>query len=112
MECRSVKGLQGVVSDELFVVRAGEEDCFSDILSTVAALPSSADIYRSKIIASSDLSRQEEIFLAVFAGAGPQRSCDLGFGIHRHLGRFVKAESVDVKLADEKAREMLDLLSD
>jgi hypothetical protein len=112
MECRSVKGLQSVVSDELLVVRAGEEDCFGDVFSTIAALPSSAEIYRSKVIATSDLSWQEEILLAVFSGAGPQRSCDLGFGIHRHLGRFVKAESVDVQLADEQTREMLDLLSD
>ena len=57
MESRSVKGLQSAVPNELFVVGAGEEDRFGDVGRAVAALSSSAEIYRSEVVATSDLSR-------------------------------------------------------
>jgi hypothetical protein len=55
---------------------------------------------------------QKKVFLAVFACTGPQRRCDLGFGIHCHLSRLVEADAIDIELTDEQARQMLDFPTD
>ena len=55
MESRSVKGLQSAVPNELFVVGAGEEDCFGNVICAVEGLSSSAKVDRSKVVAAGDL---------------------------------------------------------